>query len=297
MVNSNNLEELIKKADKIFRNIKKRPNSKELYESALHKSMAEDNEKYVYYINGKLNLIEKEAEKALVNFNAVLKLDSEFIDALNYKAVALIYCKKYEDAIKCCDKVISIDSGYLLAYQNKGIALYYLKRYEESIDNFNEIIKTPNKIPKDLVRTAWHNKGTSFYYLEKYEESLECFNKALSIDQNSPKVWNYKGLIYKKLGEYEEAIECYKNSINLDSNYYHVWNNMGAAYHKLGDYTKALECYNESIKIKENQNALNNRILALLNLNKLDQADIEQLYVKRIKEIDKKSISSPKKSR
>jgi tetratricopeptide (TPR) repeat protein/ribonuclease BN (tRNA processing enzyme) len=295
MANNNNLEELIKEADKIFRNIIDRPNSKEIYESALQKAIKENKCKYVHYINGKINLIEKEIEKAIDNFNSALNIDSEYVDALNYKAVALIYSEKYEDAIKYCDKVIDINSTYLLAYQNKGVALYYLERYEESIDNYNEIIKATTNEFKDLIRNAWYNKGISLYCLEKYEESLDCFNKALSIDPNSPKAWNFKGLVYKKLGKYEEAIECFNESINLDPNYFHSWTNMGVTYHKLGNYEKSLECYNNSLRIKENKIALNNRILALLNLKKLYQADIEQLYLKRIEEIDKKHISSSKK--
>lgn len=295
--NSNNLKNLLKEADKIFRIKKERNNSEKLYEETLNKSIEEHNQSFVFYIKGKINLIHDEFEDALKNFDEALKIDPKFKEALNYKGVSLSQLNDVEKAIECYDKVIDLDKSFSVAWINKSIIFNHLGKYQEAVEIINEVLTIKNEDFEDLEAVAWLNKGIAFHKQKKESDALNSFNTSISLNPNLPNAWNRKGLLFSDLEKYEEAIKCFEEAINIDPEYFWAWNNLGVAHHRIGEYNKALDCYSKSLQIKpDEERVLSNRIVALVRLKLLDHAEIEKIYLKRKEEINKKSLSKNKKN-
>ena len=143
--------------------------------------------------------------QVLENCNKALLSKPEDITALNAKAMALGFLKKYDEAIECCDKIIKMDPNDAAAYTSKGLALNELKKYDEAIEYWKKAIEIDDdyvgiwskKIhslqdstgydDSNLVRLLvikLSSKAISYAFLRKYYEAIECSNKALELDPN-----------------------------------------------------------------------------------------------------------------
>jgi len=73
---------------------------------------------------------------AIAEFNNVLDVDPENIDALNNRGNAYSYSGRYTEAIRDFDQVIGLEPDFALAYHNRGIALAWRGKKEEAIRDF-----------------------------------------------------------------------------------------------------------------------------------------------------------------
>jgi tetratricopeptide (TPR) repeat protein len=194
------LEGLIKEADEIFRDVRRRKESKPLYATALE--IAEKMEKKLEtgYIKGKIDLIDEKWEDAIKHFDAVIDLKGEFFRAWYYIGFALGKIGNYEGALKCYDKALEIDPEYVDAWNNKGISLDEMGNYEGALKCYDKALEID---PEYL--NAWYNKGLSLYDVGKYEEALKCYDKALEIDPEYELARNNRNLTLMRLGKFDEA--------------------------------------------------------------------------------------------
>jgi tetratricopeptide (TPR) repeat protein len=161
------------------------------------------------------------------------------ITALNAKALALGFLKKYDEALECCNKITDIDPNDAAAYTNKGLALNGLKKYDEALecwkkaveidDNYVGIWSKKIHSAKDsrgyddsnLIRILvikLAGKGMSYAFMRKYVEALECSNKALELDPNSAWALTNKAWALNGLKRHNEALECSNKALELDPN-------------------------------------------------------------------------------
>ena len=139
----------------------------------------------IYYFNKNLDLLKKNEEKTIKDFNT---------ETLN---------KKYN----------SVHSGL-------GFSYAILGNYIQSIDNLNKLISI-----EPYNKNAYYNRFLSHYYLAKYENynyytnALNDISKLIELDPNNYVYFYYKGLVLFNLKNYEESIDYYKKAIKLTCNY------------------------------------------------------------------------------
>lgn len=294
-----NLQELINEADKIFIKIRKRKDSKPLYEDVLDIAIAQNKKFEIEYIKGKLCLIDNNPHNAFKHLDNATKINENNLMAWNYKGVALDDLKDYEGAIKCYNKAIRIDSNFYLAWNNKGVAFDSLAAnkkdlgmYKTAIGCYNEVIKANPTEIEDLLAATWSNKGEALNHLGKHERAFECFNESLSLNPNFIKAWNYKGLSLCNLKKYNDAIKCYDEGIKQDNSYIWLYVNKGRALNNMDYHLKAIECFDKALSLNDsdsnaNNTAKKNRISSLIYLGKAKKDDIKELYSLEISEVEK----------
>ncbi len=162
------LQELIDKADDLFWDITKRPESKSIYEEALKIAQEEKKELETEYIQGKLDLLAEKWDDAIEHFEKVIRLDSDFRKAWNYKGFALFELFRFAEAIECYDKALKINR-------------------------------------KD--DTAWNNKGNVLFQLGRYEDALACYDKALEINPRNEFAKSNRNLVLMSLGRVRVALK------------------------------------------------------------------------------------------
>lgn len=139
----------------------------------------------IYYFNKNLDLLKKNEEKTIKDFN---------IETLNNK--------------------------YKSVYSELGVLYAILGNYIQSIDNLNKVISID---PHNGY--AYYNRFLSYCYLAKYDNYnyytnvLNDISKLIELDSNNYGYFYYKGLILFSLKNYKDAIDYYKKAIKLTDNY------------------------------------------------------------------------------
>lgn len=109
--------------------------------------------------------------------DAILAIDPEYRDAINYKGMMFVGCGRNEDAIKCFDRVLKLNPADKEALNNKGIALYGLGRDEEALKCIEAAIAIDNR-----YIDAYVNKAVILHSLGRYEEADVFLRKARAFE-------------------------------------------------------------------------------------------------------------------
>ena len=76
-----------------------------------------------------------------MEFDNALRLDPEFVLALQNRGESYFMLGEYERAIQDYDEVIEIKPEFVLAHVTRGRAYYALGEYEPAIKNYNEALR------------------------------------------------------------------------------------------------------------------------------------------------------------
>ena len=115
-------------------------------------------------------------EQAILEYNRLLKVDSNYFQAWTNRGYALAGLKKYDEMRESCSTATIIEPNALYAWNCQGEALHNLQRDTEAATAFERAISLDNKEPIFLI-----NKSQSLNALGKYDESLTLIEKAIQI--------------------------------------------------------------------------------------------------------------------
>lgn len=110
-------------------------------------------------------------------------------------------------------------------------------------------------------------------YLDKdFKKLLGLCDEVLKSDPDNQTATSYKAISYCFLGHPERTVEMLEKAIQRHPNNYYMKNNLAMAYYDLGEYEKSLECCEEGLEIRDFDWLAENKIKALLKLDRLDEA-------------------------
>ncbi|WP_405268038.1 tetratricopeptide repeat protein [Methanobrevibacter sp.] len=116
------------------------------------------------------------------------------------------------------------------------------------------------------------DKCEDAYIEEDFKTLLGLCDEVLGMDPDNQTAIGYKSVSCCFLGHPEKAVEILEEAIERYPNNYYMKNNLSMAYYDLGEYEMSLECCDEGLKIKEFDWLVENRIKALLKLDRTDEA-------------------------
>ena len=216
-------------------------------------------------------------EKAIKNFEKILKVYPNEKAALQGMAIALINLEKYEKALENVNAVLRINSKNEMAVrlkqeiQNKldsksqqdgrtsafvrinislgkdydrAIELGEKGRFLEAINHFDkELEKNPNN------PTVLHGKGTALYFLSRYRDAKECFTRAIEGNPDDLESMNYLASVLVSLKEFEDALSLLNQILSLDPNNPQAAYNKTRTLYSLGSYQEALNSINKVLEM------------------------------------------------
>lgn len=106
----------------------------------------------------------------------------------------------FNETIRMLDAILAIDPEYRDAINYKGMMLVGTGENRKAIECFDEILK---RNPAD--KEALNNKGIALYGLGENDEALRCIDAALALDRRYPDALMNKAVILHSLGKDEEA--------------------------------------------------------------------------------------------
>ena len=223
-----------------------------------------------------IQLTESEAiQKAEEILNKVLKIDPNYVQALNLMSKIYIKLNRFDDAIAILGRAKSFNPFNVERMLIMGEINLGLGKCDDAEENFRSVLKLD---PVD--ERAVFGLGKTLASSGKIEEGRRVLSQVKKGAELAI-YFNNKGVLLVKSGKYSEGVSLYKNAIKVldmpDKEYLLLYN-IALAYSKLGDKAKAIE-NSDRLKI-----ARCSELLVELYSAKLNNGEHDQDYEKMIKE-------------
>ena len=210
----------------------------------------------------------KQYSQALLEFDKILSIDSNYTDALFYKGLVLDDLGKFDNALEYYDKVLVNEPKNINALYNKGLILYNQKKYDEALQYFDKVLAIE---PTDV--DALNGKGIILYGQQKYDEALQYYNRTLEIDPENIYALYNKGLVLYNQKKYDEALQYLDKALAIEPGYVDALNGKGKILYGQQKYDEALQYLDKALAIEPGYvDALNGKGIILYGQQKYDEA-------------------------
>lgn len=211
-------------------------------------------------------------EKALVEVEKALRLDSLYADGWLLKARILADVTKFDQAIEAYDRAIgyglSNKKSTALAHYDKSLALQWTGKNREALQVLDRAIGFDSGNP-----SLYFEKARIFIGLEEPEKALKELDKGMALDDLNYEAWYHRGMALSMLdcegeavGAFKKAIEC---GISESTNESMAWNMLGCSLGALERFDEALDSFNRARELDpENLDASDNKARTLLELER-----------------------------
>ncbi|WP_346713523.1 tetratricopeptide repeat protein [Mediterranea massiliensis] len=213
-------------------------------------------------------------EKALDNYNQLLKEQPDCADAYEKRAQLYYEQTKYSLADKDYQKIITIDPGSVMGYMGIGRNANAEKRYDEAIKQFDYV----TKLAKDYS-SGYSFRAESYIGLRQYNKAIDDIIHALSIDgddkafflmqevadsaytilvsklkveklkEPNNNAWSYNlGVVNEYTEKYKKAIPYYKEAMKNEASPIVAYR-IATCYAEIGNYDQAIDYCEQAINL------------------------------------------------
>jgi tetratricopeptide (TPR) repeat protein len=157
-------------------------------------------------LEGNLNDVLEDAEKTYKELNKSPayrhhKLGEKYLKEGNFSAAIIEF-----------DAVLKLNPDEQAACVNKGIALYSDRRPSEAINMFEKAIKI-NQRGEPWLWWPYYHKGNASLMLQKVDDALNDYNKSIQADPH-PSVYAARAWVYHQAKQYDKALADYDASLS-----------------------------------------------------------------------------------
>ena len=239
----------------------------------------------------------------VISVDEALKNDSNNIDLLNLKGIALIQLNDFDKAKETLVKGINLDQKKEGIRQNLAKLYLTIGDYGNAVILFEELLKInpTNKQYFELITDCLvklQNYQKAIYWADEYikifddsnviiknakaialtgngeyKESIQLLSEIIENNKDNFYALNNQGNNYRYLGKDDIAIELYDKALSITDDFYDPYNNLGVIYQALENYEKAEKNYRKCLDGDENHTDANYNLANLLEyLGREDEA-------------------------
>lgn len=188
---------------------------------------------------------EKNFEKALEAFDAVLEVNPQDSVAWQYRGNILRYLDRPKEALQAFERALIFDPENVPARYFKGLTLGYLKLPEQALEAFESVIERDKK-----HAGALYYSGIALNQLSRNEEALDAFTRAAEFNPGNLMAWYHRGAALSVLGKNEDALEAYGKTLMLEPSHAGAWGGEAKAYLALGRRKEALKACEKALELE-----------------------------------------------
>lgn len=201
-------------------------------------------------------LKQKSFTEAMIEYNRLLNINSNYFQAWTNRGYALAGLKKYEEMRESCSTATIINPTAVYAWNCQGEALHNLQRYPEAIAAFDKAIALNKTDSIFLI-----NKSESLKALGREEASIAVIESAIqvldemealrgkeSISGEFAVALTFLGNGYQKREQYQDAIATYERAITYSANYFSAHIGKGMTLIKAGQFPEAQQTFENMLK-------------------------------------------------
>jgi tetratricopeptide (TPR) repeat protein len=234
---------------------------------------------YIWWKRGKLFSEKLNNQKlAIEDFNQILKIKPNDINALNWRTIFYDRNNDVENAKIGYQKIISLGDSIkkldkiIEDYGWANINLAEIYQCEDKIDEafklYNEGI---NYMPEHVKAYYWRAWFFALY-LSKYDEAISDFSASIKLEPNNPYWLLNSSKIYHMKGDLKSAKSDMNDAVKISNESPIYIAERGNFYSVTGEFDKATRDFNESIKL----DSLNRRTFHYLTENLIRQGKLDE---------------------
>lgn len=174
-----------------------------------------------------------------------LSLDTNQINALFNRGIALMNLNRFEEAVSNYDNLLAIQSNYPEAHNNRGNALQELKNFTAAVASYDNPIRFNSNYAE-----AYNNRASAYKNLKIYPAALADFDQAITLKPDYAEAYNNRGLVWQDIKNYSSAIADFQQAIQLNNYYAEAYYNQANVLQSLKKYSEALLCYEKALSIR-----------------------------------------------
>ncbi|NET62376.1 MAG: tetratricopeptide repeat protein [Symploca sp. SIO2E6] len=222
----------------------------------------------LYFYRGVAYYYKGEQDKAITDFNQVLKIHPEYAEVYSNRGCAYSEKGELDQAIADYTQALKFYPEYAPAYYNRGIAYSDKGEQDKVIADYTQALKFyPEYAP------AYYNRGIAYSDKGEQDKVIADYNQALKINPGFTPAYINRGNAYFDKGESDKAIADFTQALKINSEYALAYNNRGNTYSDKGESDKAIADFTQALKINsEYALAYNNRGNAYSDKGELEKA-------------------------
>ncbi len=185
--------------------------------------------------------------------------------------------KNYEQAILQADALLKKQPEFIAVHEVKAAALVKQGKVEEGMQVLENALRFAPK-PARVVRKM----GDTYLLLEQFDQAETAFKRALDLDPSDTLPHQRLGYLYERAGKIDQAVSSYLLGLkDTAAGYLGVNVNLGRLYNRLGRYQDAIQLLQNAVSA-ESRVALAHTVLgsAYLGLGQSTEA-IRELELAR----------------
>jgi tetratricopeptide (TPR) repeat protein len=210
-----------------------------------------------YMGRGMAFLTKGDNDRALEDFQEVLKIDPQNVLALIGCGMAYTNKEDFDRAIASFNEAMKLDPNNAVPYNGRGLAYLGRKSYDEAIADFSTAIRID---PHNSYLHDWHNnRGNAYFGKGDDDHALADYDRAIALNARMAIYFDNRGNVYLRKRDLDHAIADYDEAIRLAPAVAENYNHRGNAYFEKADYDHAIADYDKAIQLKPDAAYYDNR--------------------------------------
>ena len=192
--------------------------------------------------------------EAIPEFEAVIKLDADFVDAHCGLSRAYLELHDLDKAETSAQKALSLNSEYPSAlslidelknaYYERGIESFNDKHYGDAVSLFEKVTLLDSN-----YKYASYNLGRAYIGLRLYDDAITALQSAIDHNLALDDVHYHIGLAHIEQEQFDKAIQHLEQAINTDPNLKDAHYNLACAYRVTGNLEAATNAVTETLRL------------------------------------------------
>ncbi len=173
----------------------------------------------------------------------LLEADKNSKEAHYYRGNYFLYVRGDPDrAVKEFESVLKLDDSFVLAHYDLAAAYQSQGFPDRAIKEYERAVALNPSFPEGSS-----NLGGYYFRMQKYEQAVKLFEQALKAYPNFIQAHSNLGAVLNKLNRSGEAVPHLKKAIQLDPEFGIAYFNLGNAYIKQDNLDEAREAYDTAV--------------------------------------------------
>jgi tetratricopeptide (TPR) repeat protein len=179
--------------------------------------------------------------------------------ATNYtnleRGLAFVAERNWDKAVVEFTAMIELDPKDATAYEYRGCAYFMKSELDKAITDLTQAIQL-----NPTNSSAYFNRGGAFRVKEELAKAVSDFSSCLRFAPSNHLAFKSRAAIYNRMGDYAKAIRDWNGGLGLYPEDAAALGARGFSYQNLGQFTKAIESYRESLRHAPKQAGILNQL-------------------------------------
>ncbi|MFK7778545.1 MAG: tetratricopeptide repeat protein [Gimesia sp.] len=164
-----------------------------------------------YHLRGIAFQVLREYEKALIDFDASLKIKPENAHIYVNRANIFRLQKKYQQALIDLNHALELDKSNANAFHIRGLVYFENEETQNAIRDLSEAIRIDGQ-----MISALNARGIAYRKQNQIDLALKDFEQAIQTNRFVSEVFSNRAAVWEDKNQFQSAINDYKRALELN---------------------------------------------------------------------------------